>query len=516
MMKVAGMSAAAAAAALVALLMPGPGARAVLLIDDGRKDIAVVGDDGSIVEGAPGVLWLRPGTHKMAGDDGAVNEGAPNLGAAANQPDAAGQKAQKADDAAHDEKTDVVTTAAGDRLTGTVVGIEPGGRLRLKGPQFESDVVVSTAAVDGVVLRGGRRQAGSDRILLANGDRVIGTVAAISPEGLIIDTQAAGRLRIAPKAVRSVSLGGAEDALLESAFCDGQTDPWVIRDPQAWSLVDGALVCSKRKNINTPVYAKLDQKEAVTMVAKVQALEGDQYWCYLALGGDASDFRQGNSLSAGFRPGCVRFQTWSSGGLLDCGDHAVRGGRGGGVLRLAYDPATGKAKMWVDDAYVCELDVTPRLPVCQYAMLDSTGPLKVEYVKVLGGIVPPSGDGADAAAWAAPAAPDDASVAVRFANKDRVSALKAAMADGQMVLTTPYGEIKCPPGSVSRLVFGKKGIEEPARAKADASVRAGPCRMTLQFDRLTADEVVGRSDIYGGEVRIRRDAVEEIRFNACK
>jgi hypothetical protein len=47
-------------------------------------------------------------------------------------------------------------------------------------------------------------------------------------------------------------------------------------------------------------------------------------------------------------------------------------------------------------------------------------------------------------------------------------------------------------------------------------VRTGACRLTLQIDRMTADVLTGRSDVYGGEVRLRRGYIQEIRFTSDK
>jgi hypothetical protein len=483
------------AAGPVSLFIQGPNV-AVEAVPVAEGDV-INGDVQVIPQAAPAAVMIRKGKAL-----------APRPTTAAIDP---------AKDPPAGEKTDIVTTARGDRVTGTVVAIDQGGKLRLKGPQFESEVVLSMTAVDDVVLKGGEKETGSDEILLANGDRLFGTLVAMSPEAVVIDTHVAGKLTVSPKVIRSIGVGRSEDVLVDSSFFTGQTEPWVIRGAGAWQIDAGALVCRNSGSAMVPVYAKLDQKEAVTLVAKVQSLQGGNLRCDMVLFADATDGgaemgRYGrNSIFAMFTNGEAYLQYTLNSSTQHVGNRNFARATGSGVLRLSYDPATSKARMWIDSTDMGEYIVPTKIATGQYVMFNSVFPLKVDYVKVLRGVVPPSGD-EDAGA---PAAADE-NIAVQFANKDRVSALKIALADGQMTLTTSYGEIKCPPQQIARIVFGKKAVEEPIKGRADVRIRTGACRMTLQFDRLTADSLVGRADFYGGEVKLRRGSVQEIKFNIYK
>jgi hypothetical protein len=405
-----------------------------------------------------------------------------------------------------------VTTTLGDRLKGTVVSIGPDGKLHLIGPEFESEAVIRGGAIENVVLRGGEKETGAHQVVLTNGDAVVGTLAAISPEGVVIDTPAAGRLKIPLKVVRGVAMrreaGGlfqSEDVLLGSDFTTGRAEPWTMHAPQMWTFADGALI--GRSPGGTWLYARLEQKEAITLVAKVQAIDGKPFWFDVGLFGDKSD-DIGNQVNSSFRSGEAEFREFVGGSPRTLAIRKTQQPFNGGVVRLAYDPATGKSRMWMGDADMGEQAMPVKLASGQYVAFDTGAAVRVEYVRVLRGIVPPSGFDIGLADG-----PADEGLSVRFKNGDAVSAAGIALADGQVALATAHGDIKCPLESVASIVFAAKGKEEPARGKGDVQVRTvGGC-LTLQLDRLTADELVGRSDAYGGAVKLRRGHVQEIRFN---
>jgi hypothetical protein len=324
-----------------------------------------------------------------------------------------------------------------------------------------------------------------------------------------VEPAAAGRLMLAPKSVRSIALGRTEDVMQESTFFTGRTEPWTLRS-SLWQIDDGNLICKNRGSAAAPIFAKLEQKEALTIVAKVQSMEGNNLRCDLIIFADATDGgpdmnRYGrNSVFAMFQTTDVNLQTTINGNTNHIINRPYGKATGGGVLRLAYDPASGKGHLWLDAMDLGEYPVPGKPTTGQYVMLNSIFPLKVEYVRVLRGIVPPSGE---------EDAPADEDISVQFTNKDRVSATKIALAEGQATLTTSYGEIKSALPQISRIYFGKKMTQEPAKGKAEVRVRTGACRLTMEFLRLTGDELVGKSALYGGEIKIRRANVQEIRFN---
>jgi len=410
-------------------------------------------------------------------------------------------------------QVDVVTTVLGDRLLGNVVSIAADDKLHLTGEQFEGEVQVDVGALDGVVLRSTDKDSGDDEVALTNGDRILGQLSTIAPDGIFIETQAAGRLRISPKVVRSITFSKGASVLAESNFPGGSLEPWTSRGG-SWTVGEGALVCRNRGGTGNALFVKLEQKEAVTLVAKVQSLEGGAVRCDLVLFADtaeggSNEGRYGrNSLFAMFHQSEYYLMCVNNGNTNSIVNRNFGRQIQNGTLRLAYDPATGKATLWLDSAELGQYDVPNKPTSGQYVMFNSYFPLKVEYLTVYRGVVPPRGD--DDGAVGAAGTADEATV--QFANKDRVSAASITLADGEITFRTTYGELKCPVANVERILFGKKGQEEPRRRKNDIRIRTAAGRMTIQFDRLTADSLVGQSEFLG-EVKLRRSAVREIKFN---
>jgi hypothetical protein len=428
------------------------------------------------------------------------------------RPKDAGDTLDESSGSAAADQVDVVTTVLGDRLLGSVVRIAAGGKLQLTGEQFEGEVQVDVGALDGVVLRSSDKDSGDDEVALTNGDRIIGQLSTIAPDGILIETQAAGQLRISPKVVRSITFSKGASVLAESNFPGGNLEPWQSRGG-SWTVSEGALVCRNRGSGNA-LFVKLEQKEAVTLVAKVQSLEGSSFRCDLVLFADTTEGvpnegRYGrNSLFAMFQNSEYYLMCVNNGSTNSIVNRNFGRQIQNGTLRLAYDPATGKAALWLDSAELGQYDVPTKTTSGQYVMFNSYFPLKVEYLTVYRGIVPPRGD--DDGAVGAAGTADEATV--QFANKDRVSVASITLAEGEITFRTTYGELKCPVANVERILFGKKAQEEPRRRKDDIRVRTSAGRMTIQFDRLTADSLVGQSEFLG-EVKLRRSAVREIKFN---
>jgi hypothetical protein len=421
-------------------------------------------------------------------------------------------------DAGSGDKIDVVVTLQGDRLLGNVLSMEAGGKLKLSGTQYEGEVTVLANAVDLLSLRGSDKQSGGDELVLTNGDRLIGSIVGITPEGVLLDTDAAGRLKVALKVIRTLNMNKPENILLESSFGSGRMDPWASRAGGMWNIVDNVLVCNNRGSNMGPLYAKLDQKEAVTMIAKVQAMDGNGLALDMVLFSDANDGssdegRYGrNSLIARFNNSEAYLQYTVNGSNNHIANRSFNRSVQGGILRLAYDPATNKAQLWLDNAFLGENPVPNRLQQGRFVMINSYYPAKIEWVKVARGIVPPTGD----EDLGGPAKGETGTI-VQFTNKDRVSVSALSMADGEMVLSTSFGSgpIKCSAKSVARIMFAEKGIEEPRRQPGDVRVSASVGRITVKFDRLTDSELVGHSD-YLGDIKVQRSAIREVKFNLYK
>jgi hypothetical protein len=396
---------------------------------------------------------------------------------------------------------DVVTTIRGDSVVGKVSSIE-GGKLRLTAPHFEGEVVVLANALERVEFLPTALSSGGDEVVLTNGDRVVGEIVSITPETVIVDSKATGPLKISRKVAESIAFAQGRSLLLESNFASGRMAPWTP-EGGAWSVADGALQCTSHGD-RQAVVAKFDQKEAVTMEAKVESTMGRYLNCELVIFADQSDGNYGqNSLVARFFSSQFYLMYVQGGGQNSVTNRSINNVMREGVFRLAYDPATAKARAWVDSMDLGEYAIPTKLAEGKMVMFIARQPCRVHYLRVVRGIVPPS---------SAEEKTDVATHVVRFGNKDRVAAEEIGLADGKLTLKTSFGDIASPVGKVQSIAFRSQGLEKPRRNKGDVYVETAESRLTVQFDRLTPEALFGKSS-YLGDVKVSRAALKRLRFN---
>jgi hypothetical protein len=472
-----------------------------------------------VAEGAPdfgsGDIWCEAGLaleFEAPLADFEELEDVDELGVPSPEPAATASPAAAPKPAA--EPFDVVTTTRGDRIVGTVVALDSGGTLRLTGRQFAGEVEVEAGAVSTLTLAGGTEaSAGPDEVILAGGDHLLGAVSSITAAEIVLESPAAGRLRLPRSCVSAISLGRGGNVLLTSAFDAGKMEPWeAVANAKAWSLADGMLVSATTPGNPARLRAKLDQAEAVTMVAKVATPAGQTLTADLYVFADAGEAggnirREGRSnIGALFRGSQAHVQYTAGTMTYNIGQGAGPPMDSGGELRLAYDPAAGRATIWMNAQKVISMEIPAKPAAGQYVMFNAYTPkLKVESLKVLRGVVPPTGR----AEVSIIGQPDE--TAVEFSNKDHVVVTQVGLADGQMTLTTAAGEVRCPAATVVRITFGRKDAKDPVRRGDEAEISGPFGRLTLRVLRLATDELVGRSETLG-EIHLRREAIREVRF----
>ena len=400
---------------------------------------------------------------------------------------------------------DVVTTIRGDRIVGHVLTIEAGGKLHLTAPHFEGEVVVLASALDTIEFMPKEKATGSDEASLTNGDRVVGEIASIGPEAVIMESPATGPLKISRRIVEGVVFGRGTATSIESRFAQGKMEPWTARGG-GWSLANGAVQCTSQGQCQT-LFAKFDQKDAVTMEAKVQAIHNRYVNVEMVIFADTTDGQFGqNSLVARFYSTQFYLMCTQNGGTNQIMNRNTGNTISDATLRLAYDPATNKARAWLNSLDLGEYSVPNRLAQGKFVMFNARYPCRVTSLRVLQGVVGPSVSEKD----------DEAtSHIVRFANKDRVAATEVGLADGKLTLKTAYGDITSPVDRASSIAFLSKGLEKPRRRKDDVRVETSDSRFTLQFERLTDEVLIGKSAALG-DVKVRRDSLKKIQFNIYK
>jgi len=405
-------------------------------------------------------------------------------------------------DVADPKRLDMVTTLHGDRVNCQVIDIGADGVLRFTAPQFEGETRIVASQLDRVALRPTKREEGGDEVALTNGDRLVGRIVSITPDAVVVESEAMGMQKVARRVVRAISFAGGQSTLIDDNFSTGRMEPWKPHQG-SWSVKDGALIY-RGSGSSRYICAPLEQKEAVTMTATVERLDGQSVYCYLILfsENDANNWSR-NCLYARFRSSDFRVYVYRNGSS----NRIISTGYGRsitkGTVRMAYDPDTGKAKLWLDSALLGEYSVPNKPTSGNYVLFGSQYSVKVTDLKVLRGIVPPSGADSEG---------EEETDLIRFVQKDRLSASSVAMAGDAVTLATAHGKLNVPRERIEQIVFRTKGQETPKRQKGDVRVHTAQSRLTVQFDKLDADHVIGRSD-YLGDVKVLRSAVRSVQFN---
>ena len=463
---------------------------------------------------------------------------------------------------------EVVTTLSGDRLNGQVLAIGADGVLRLSGPGLVGEAGVLVSGLDRVKLGGKEQGSAGHEVVLSNGDNLAGTITAITPEVVVIESEVCGLLKVSRKVVSSISFAGVRTTSVSSRFSLGTMEPWKVAPfvgfggmvpPGAlggwggpanrgwiqqpgevmahpgplgtWEIKNGQLVSSGSGG-NLPVFAELAQDKAFTFVAKVKAT-GANLGCDLVVFADdiAGSFGRGgqpvlrihggrgriidgfggpglggppygkNSIYAQFRAGKCRIgQQRNARGAIIASGPGVKAGVKEAELRLAYDPATGRAMAWIDSEKVVETTLAKKVKPTKgkYVIFYSQTPVQISYLRVLRGVVPPSGGSGENM--------------VRFANEDSLSVKSVSLAEGSLAAETAYGQVRCAIKKVQSISFSAKGRQEPRRQKSDVLIETQSSRFIVQFKELTGEYLLGQAE-HLGKVKVRRTAIRSIRFN---
>jgi len=407
------------------------------------------------------------------------------------------------DDMSDQASGDLVVTAAGDRLHGTVLGIGQDGVLRMTGPSFDGEVRVRVPSLGAIRFNSRTMEEGADSVTLTNGDRIPGRVSEVTPEGVVLETSLAGTLKVRRAMVSAISFRSEEGSLLSSSFARGTMSPWEpVRG--VWKIQDGTLLCMTYGEHSTLVGA-LDQTRDVTFVADVEGMPGSNIVCEMVLfASDKEEYYGRDSVLARFTSHDFAVLYCARGGVNQVANERMpKRPFNSGSLRFAYDPAAGRMQLWVDALQLGEWAIPNPPRAGQFVLFSTQQPLRVKSLQVLSGIVPPSETSA---------ARESEMDSLLFANGDKVSVETLILRDGTVRAKTPFGEIQAPANTVRAISVGTRGREIPRRRANDVQVETGASRLTLAFKEMNSECLTGVSDALG-EVRLQRAALNEIRFN---
>jgi len=406
---------------------------------------------------------------------------------------------------------DTVITLKGDMVTGKVIDISAEGTLRLTGPQFEGDVRLLASAIDRVTFKRNKLEAGTDEVALTNGDRIVCTITAIGPDAVTVKTKWMGELTVARSAVRAIGLAGARVSLVRLDVASRRMDPWKVKQG-TWTMPDDALTHSAGRGSWDTIYAPLEQAEPVTAEAIVEGLDGNYVSCAVVLFAENHSHEWGgNGVFAYLESSRVYLYDTTGNSNNTIWNHNLGQSLKRVRLRFAYDPGAGKVWLWVNGKAYGEHKVPNPTKQGKFVMFRTNRPVKITTLRVLPGVVLPSGQ---SIASGGGGEKEDADV-VHFANGDRLEAQSVSLEGDAAKLVTKYGELSVKRKSIGRIAFRTRGREEPRKHKTDVTVSTYEGRLTLQFEQLTAEQLTGHAP-HVGRVTVQRAALRSVRFNVYR
>ena len=138
---------------------------------------------------------------------------------------------------------DMVSTLQGDRFTGAVAGIGADGWLHLSGPQFGGDVSLATSVVSHVEFAPAREEKAGPRVVMNNGDYVLGQVQSISADQTVIANPEIGTLTAPTASLTEILMDSSAANFVDTGFEWGALEPWTAVQGN-WTLADGKAACS--------------------------------------------------------------------------------------------------------------------------------------------------------------------------------------------------------------------------------------------------------------------------------
>jgi hypothetical protein len=418
-----------------------------------------------------------------------------------------------------DPGRDRVTTLPGDRFTGKVLGLGEDGWLHIRCPEFLNEVRVRASAVDRVELALASPPGTGARIALANGDFILGEVRSIGPEQTVVASDALGELTLPTPSLSEVRLNAAARSFLDTPFDAGDMEPWMpVRGK--WEFGKGRLVSPGDALNGDAIAAILPQDGPITFEVDVEAAEEASLDCEVVLFASQTVWT-GDRISVNGQPARPRPRSgvtvaFRGNGL---GNVAVWNGSPSGrrdssqplrfvsqaarslQLRCSYDPKEGAVRAWQGEQAQGPISVRNAPKEGRYVVFIGFSPVAIRRLRVWPGIVAPGSESEPAAG----------SVRVALMDGSVLTAQGLTLADGRFSLQTGQGEVQPEPGGVAAIEFG--GLNGRPSAAEAAAVRVGTSegRFTLRSCVLSADRLIGQSEILGA-LSIPRDRVRSIQF----
>ena len=167
---------------------------------------------------------------------------------------------------------DMVSTLQGDRFTGAVTGIGADGWLHLNGPQFGGEVTLAASVVANVEFSPARDEKAGPRVVLNNGDYVLGQVQSITADQTVIANPEIGTLTAPTASLSEILMDSASANYVDTGFEWGTLEPWTAVQGN-WTLGGGKATCTagpQGEAVLGVLSVPLDQQGPVTFFANVE------------------------------------------------------------------------------------------------------------------------------------------------------------------------------------------------------------------------------------------------------
>lgn len=410
---------------------------------------------------------------------------------------------------------DMVSTLQGDRFTGAVLGIGADGWLRLNGPQFGGDVTLAASTVSHVEFAPAREEKPGARVVLNNGDFVLGQVQSITAEQTVIANPEIGTLTAPTASLTEILMDSEAADFVDTGFEWGVLEPWTALQGN-WSLGGGKATCTagpQGQAMPGVLSAPLEQKGPVTFFADVELPQAGAWIdCELFVFCDRPDpqnLRSGvffhlkgnDSGCAVVTPesGIQNLGGWGTGNQLVSKDRIQ--------FQLQYDPKEGAIQPWLSDVpnlgdtLAGQYRFTPGPKTGKYVLFVTNTPLAVRHLRVEPGFVSPR--------RTAPAAAD--SIQVMLLNGDTISAKAVTFAEGKFTIVTDFGSIEPELKRVQLVRFPRRAAAPAAQEAEATTVQTTEGNFTLHSCVLADNRLTGQSDLFGS-VSLQRDLLRSIHY----
>jgi hypothetical protein len=410
---------------------------------------------------------------------------------------------------------DTVSTLQGDRFTGAVLGIGADGWLHMNGPQFGGDVTLAASVVTRVEFSPPRDERSGPRVILNNGDYVLGQVQSITPDQTVIVNPEIGTLTAPTASLSEILVDTASADYVDTAFEWGTLEPWMPVQGH-WTLSEGKATCSagpQGEPVLGVLSVPLEQKGPVTFFADVELPQAGAWIdCELFVFSDQPDLQDmHNGISfhlKGNDSGCTavtpeagvqNLGSWGTGSTLVSKARIQ--------FQVQYDPKEGMIQPWLSDTPALgdtpagQYRFTPGPKSGRYVLFVTNVPLAVRHLRAEPGFVPPR----------KMPAPEPDSAQVMLLNGDTISAKAVTFAEGKFTVVTDFGNIEPELKRVQVVRFPHRAAAPSPSPEAEATVRTTEGCFTLHSCVLADDKFTGQSDSFGA-VSLPRDAIRSIRF----